>query len=87
MGRVVVSSADFLKRFRRFQEIAASQPVVVTSDGQESLVLLSAEEYRRLKSRDREALYAWELHEADLREIASSEPPTETADFDFELET
>jgi PHD/YefM family antitoxin component YafN of YafNO toxin-antitoxin module len=85
MGRIVVTSAELQKSFRRFRDIALREPVVVTSHGRESLVLLSAEEYERLKRRDREALYAWELSDADLKAIAEAEPPPEAAQYDDEL--
>ena len=51
-----ITSADFQRGFGRWREVAQREPVVITSHGRESLVLLSAEEYRRLKRLDREPL-------------------------------
>ena len=52
---VSVTSAEFQKGFGRYGEVAQREPVTITNHGRESLVLLSAEEYRRLKRLDRRA--------------------------------
>jgi PHD/YefM family antitoxin component YafN of YafNO toxin-antitoxin module len=38
----------------RYQDVALTQPVVVTRNGRDRTVMISAEEYRRLKQRDRQ---------------------------------
>lgn len=81
-----VSSADFLKSYGRIVEAALREPVSITSHGRERLVLLSAEEYRRLKQNDREALYPWELDDKALAALAVSEAPAEAAAFDAETD-
>jgi prevent-host-death family protein len=81
-----ITSADLQRRFGWYREVATREPVTITSHGQDSLVLLSIAEYRPLKARDREALYAWELSEADLAAIARAEPPPEASTHDHELE-
>ncbi len=61
---VKISSVDFGKRFGRCRELALKEPVAVTHHGRESLAVLSAEEFKRLKALDkRQALYTWELPE------------------------
>lgn len=60
------------------------EPVSITSHGRERLVLLSADEYRRLKQNDRTPLYPWELSEAELQALAVSEPPSEAHAFNHE---
>ena len=80
-----VTSADFQRGFGRYREVAQREPVVITSHGRDSLVLLSAEEYRRLKRLDREPLYPWELAEADLAALREASTPDEAAAFDHEL--
>jgi prevent-host-death family protein len=87
MPSVSVTSADFQKNFGRYRETAIREPVTITNHGRDSLVLLSADEYRRLKSRDREVLLASELSEADLEAMLSAEIPEEAAAFDYELES
>jgi PHD/YefM family antitoxin component YafN of YafNO toxin-antitoxin module len=87
MTRVTVSSAEFLKAYGRISETALSEPVSITNHGRERLVLLSADEYRRLKLNDRRALRPWELGEADLMALAVAEAPAEAAAFDHEVDS
>lgn len=84
MPEIIVTSAELQRAFGRFREDALRGPVVITSHGRESLVLLSAEEYRRLKRRDRRALHPSELSDGDLAALATQEPAAETAEFDHE---
>ena len=84
MTNITVSSGDFLRGYGRISEAALREPVTITSHGRERLVLLSADEYRRLKRNDRAALYPWELGEDDLRGLEASEPPAAAARFDPE---
>jgi PHD/YefM family antitoxin component YafN of YafNO toxin-antitoxin module len=65
--------------------MAQREPVRITSHGRDSLVLLSAEEYRRLKQLDRRAFYPWELGEEALDALNAAEPPAEAARFDDEV--
>lgn len=84
MSNVTVSSGEFLKFYGRMVETALREPVSITSHGRERLVLLSADEYRRLKRNDRIALYPWELGEDDLAALEASEPSAEATRFDHE---
>lgn len=84
MSNITVSSGDFLRAYGRISEAALREPVTITSHGRERLVLLSADEYRRLKRNDRAALYPWELGENDLRALEVSEPPADAARLDPE---
>ena len=84
MANVTISSGYFLKAYGRMVETAMREPVSITSHGRERLVLLSAEEYRRLKSNDRVALYPWELDEDDLRALEAAQPPAEAAQYNSE---
>lgn len=56
-----VSSTDFGKEVGRYQDAALSQPVIVTRNGRDRTVMISAEEYWRLKRRDRQVYRAGEL--------------------------
>lgn len=82
---IKVSSADFLKSYGRMSEAALREPVSITSHGRERLVLISADEYRRLKQQDRQALYPWELDDDDLRALEASEAPASAKQFDSEV--
>jgi len=81
---LTVSSAEFQRNFGRYQDVALTEPVAVTRNGRERLVVLSAEEYRRLKRRDREVLGLEDFTEADLQAIRAAEPPPEAVAFDDE---
>jgi prevent-host-death family protein len=64
------SATEFQKHVGEFSDIARREPVTVTRHGRPSLVLLSAEDYRRLKQieeRTTKAMKIWELPE-DLRD-------------------
>jgi PHD/YefM family antitoxin component YafN of YafNO toxin-antitoxin module len=65
-----VSSTEFGKEVGRYQDVALSQPVVVTRNGRDRTVMISAEEYLRLKRRDRQVFAAGELPD-DLAEAIS----------------
>lgn len=56
-----VSSTDFGKEVGRYQDAALSQPVIVTRNGRDRTVMISAAEYWRLKRRDRQVYRAGEL--------------------------
>jgi prevent-host-death family protein len=56
-----VTAAEVGRNFGQFADNALVEPVTITKYGREHLVLLSADEYRRLKRRDRRA---WGTHNA-----------------------
>ena len=53
---VKVSSAEFRKNFGRYQDVALTQPVTVTRNGRDRTVLISADEYQRLKGPNRRVM-------------------------------
>jgi hypothetical protein len=63
MNVIRVSSTEFGKEVGRYQDLALSQPVVVTRKGRDRTVVISAEEYQRLKRRDRQVFASGELPE------------------------
>ena len=81
-----VSSTEFQRKVGLYQDLALTEPLTVTRNGREKIVVLSAEEYRRLKSRDREVLRVEELSIEDLEAIASAKPPAEATAFDHETD-
>lgn len=80
-----VSAAEFQRNIGRYQDLALREPVAVTRNGRESCVLLSTEEYRRLKRRDREVLGIEDFTEADAEAVRQAQPSAESAAFDHEL--
>jgi prevent-host-death family protein len=83
---VSISSAEFQKAFGRYREKALREPIMITNHGRDSLVLMSADEYERLKRRDRMVLKAEDLSEAQIEAILSAEVPAEAYAFDHEVE-
>ena len=82
---VKVSSTEFIKTPGAFQDRAQREPVMIMKHNREHTVLLSAEEYHRLKRRDRQVFRTGELSEADISAIIAAEAPAEAADFDHEV--
>ncbi len=66
---ITVSAAEFQRNFGRYQDEALKQPVSITRNGRDRLVVLAVEEYQRLKRRDRVVLKTEELSEADMKAI------------------
>ncbi len=73
-----VSSAEVSKNFSTYREMAdgsrsAPEPVFVMHYNKPSVVILAAEEYARLKRRDKRVLAAEDLPEWMVNLIANSE--------------
>ena len=86
MGDMVkVTSAEFQKNVGRYQDVALVQPVTITRHGRDRTVMISADEYHRLKRRDRQVLALDDFTEADLAAIRGAEPPAEAAAYDHEM--
>ncbi len=62
------------------------QPVSITRNGRERLIVLAVEEYQRLKRRDREVLRVGDLSDADLAAIAATETDPRNDHLNAELE-
>jgi prevent-host-death family protein len=84
---VTVSAAEFHRNIGKYQDIALTKPVSITKNGRERTVLLSADEYSRLKRRDRRVLDAAELSEQQRDAIRAARVPAEFAGLDQELKT
>jgi prevent-host-death family protein len=85
VGMETVSSGDFQRKIGHYQDRALVEPIVVTRNGRERLVLLSAEEFKRLKRRDREVLRLADFTQADVDAIRNAEPPAKASHFDHEI--
>jgi prevent-host-death family protein len=66
------SAAVVAKNFGKFREAALSEPVTIQNHGRDTVVMVSAKEYHRLKKLDRKVLAIQELSERDLRAISES---------------
>lgn len=82
---ILIPSAEFQRNFGRYQDAARTEPVCITRHGHARIVVLSADEYHRLKKRDRQVMGIEDFTDADVQAIRSAEPPSEAAAFDREI--
>jgi prevent-host-death family protein len=82
---LIVSAAEFHRNVGVYQDIALTRPVTITKNGRERTVLLSAQEYARLKRRDRRVIAAGELAERQVDAIRNARVPDQYADLDIEI--
>jgi prevent-host-death family protein len=82
-----VSSTEFGKEVGRYQDAALAQPVVVTRNGRDRIVVISADEYRRLKRRDREVLGIEGFTDGEIEAVRRAEPSADADAFNHELES
>jgi PHD/YefM family antitoxin component YafN of YafNO toxin-antitoxin module len=80
-----VTTSDFQRAFSIWTEKAAGEPVTITKEGRDHLVVLSADEYARLKRRDRRVGLASELPEEWIEAVRKAKVPDEYAHLDGEL--
>jgi len=72
-----VTTRELVTNWGTLAETAMREPIMVTQDGSDRLVVISAEEYARLRRSDRQVLRAEELTDREAELIARSEVPDE----------
>jgi PHD/YefM family antitoxin component YafN of YafNO toxin-antitoxin module len=82
-----VSSAEFQRNIGRYQDLALTQAIAVTRNGRERTVMISTEEYHRLKRRDRQVLTANDFTDEDIAHIEATHAPEFTKAYDHELDS
>ncbi|HWK46786.1 MAG TPA: type II toxin-antitoxin system prevent-host-death family antitoxin [Stellaceae bacterium] len=80
-----VTTAEFIKHYGSLADKALSEPVTITKNGRDRLVVMSVEEYSRLTSRDRRVIRPEELSENEIALIAQAEVPADHTHLDAEL--
>ncbi len=80
-----VSTAEFIKNYGTLADKALTEPVTITKNGRDRLVMISAEEYARLKRRDRRVILTGHLSEEEIALIRHSEMPPGHEHLDAEL--
>ena len=86
MKMVRMTEAELQEGFRALADRARRGPVTITTpDGRDELVVLSAEEYARLKRRDRRVGLTEELPEEWVEAVRNAKVPDEFAALDAEL--
>jgi antitoxin (DNA-binding transcriptional repressor) of toxin-antitoxin stability system len=66
------TALEFQRRFGSFQDLALREPVEITRHGRSHLVLINADEYRRLVRRSRRAFAAEEVPDDVLDAVRKS---------------
>ena len=80
-----VTASEFQQAFGTLSDKARHEPVIITKHGRDSLVVMSAEEWARLKRRDRQVGLTAELPEEWIEAVRSAKVPDEFAHLDAEL--
>ena len=82
---IKVSAAEFQRNIGRYQDVALTQPVAVTRDGRERTVLISVDEYQRLKRRDQQVLVSDDFTDEDIAALEATRAPDAAKAFVGEL--
>jgi len=81
-----ITAAEFQRAPGRVRALALRAPVIVTNHGHADLVVLSADEYDRLKQADRRAVRAADMSDADFALLEAVVVPDQARSFDVELD-
>ena len=82
---VRVSSGELQRKIGHIQDLALVEPVTITNNGRDRLVMMSVEEYHRLKRRDREVMGLEDFTEADIEALRRVQPSVAASAFDHEV--
>jgi prevent-host-death family protein len=85
MDTTRVTETEFQRAFGAWADRAAAEPVTITKEGRDRLVVLSADEYARLKRRDRRVFTIDEISDAQIAAIEKSQMPPGHEHLDAEL--
>ena len=72
-----VSSAEFIKNYGALADKALQEPVTITRNGRDRLVLISSEEYERMRRRDRRVIRVEDMSDEEMEEIMQQRVPEE----------
>jgi prevent-host-death family protein len=80
-----ITSAEFQRNVGLYEDKALAEPITITKDGEERLVLLSVEEYQRLKRRDRRVFAVEDLTPEQIAALEKAQVPPGHEHLDAEL--
>ena len=80
-----VGAAEAQRNFGLYQDKALIQPVAITRNGRPRTVMISIEEYERLKRRDRQLFRTEEAPQDVVDAILNAEIPEDAKQFDHEV--
>ena len=72
-----VSTAEFIKNYGALSDKALQEPVTITKNGRDRLVVISSEEYERMRRRDRRVIRVEDLSDEEMEEILNQRVPEE----------
>lgn len=75
---------EFQHEFGRYKALVRREPVVVMNGGHAEFVVLSADEYRRLKRLDRSVVASADLNDVELALLDAAVISPEARKFDHE---
>ncbi|MBS0472606.1 MAG: type II toxin-antitoxin system Phd/YefM family antitoxin [Proteobacteria bacterium] len=58
MTKHTTTAAELVRQFSHYSDLALKEPVVITKNGRPRNVMISVDEYERLKLRDRQVFLA-----------------------------
>ena len=73
MATITLSASEFQDRVGEALDRSLSQPVLITKHGRPRNVVLSYDEYERLRARDRRTVRAEDLTDEDIAALEASE--------------
>ena len=80
-----VTSGELQKEFGRYRTIAHKEALIITNHGREDLVLLSADEYQRLRTLENRAFHISELTDKELADLSNTEISVEAKQYNIEM--
>ena len=80
-----VAAGRFQKEFGRYRTLAHREAVTVTSHGHDDVVLLSADEYQRLRNLERRTMHVSELTSVEIAALERVQIPAEANRYDHEM--
>ena len=84
---ITITAAEFQRYFGRYQDEALTQSVVITRNGRERVVVISVDEYRRLKHRDRWVMGLEDFTDEDVAALEATRASESPKAFDSELKS
>ncbi|MEY3729699.1 MAG: hypothetical protein RLZZ57_455 [Pseudomonadota bacterium] len=82
---LMVGAAEAQRNFGLYQDKALIQTVAITRNGRPRTVMISIEEYERLKRRDRQVFRTEEAPQDVVDAILNAEIPEDAKQFDHEV--
>ncbi len=84
---VRISAGEFQRNSGYVQDLALVEPVTITNNGRDRLVMMGVEEYHRLKRRDRQVMTLDDFTDEDIAALEKVRAPAEAAAFNDEVES